>query len=142
MWISLCVFGIAFVVLEIFIPSMFFLNFAVAAFVTAAASYFTHDILILAVIFFILSFLSFIFLRPMILRRYKKGTETGIAGKYIGKIARVIEEVSDTKGVITIYDERWEARCENGAEIIPLESEVEIVRNDGLTMFVKKTGGI
>ena len=140
MWISLCIFGIAFVVLEIFIPSMFFLNFAVAAFVTAAVSYFTHDILTLAVIFFVFSFLSFIFLRPMILKRYKKGTETGIASKYTGNRAKVIEEVSAAKGVITIYDERWEARCEDG--VIPAESEVEIVRNDGLIMFVKKTDGI
>ena len=136
MWQFLSVVCIAFVILEIFTPSMFFLNFALAAFITAAISYVYASKFGLVLIFFVLSFLSFAFLRPLLLRRNSQETETGISGKYIGKSARVTEDVTDSKGVITIYDERWDARSID-ASLIPAGSEVKIVKNDGLIMFVE-----
>ena len=136
-WHFLCVIGIAFVILEIFTPSMFFLNFALAAFITAGISLITLNKFALVLAFFLLSFLSFVFLRPILLRRNSKDTETGMEGKYIGKTARVTEEVTAERGVITIYGERWEARCENG-EVIPAGAEVKILRNDSLIMYVTK----
>lgn len=136
-WQFLCVIGIAFVILEIFTPSMFFLNFALAAFITAGISLITLNKFALVLAFFLLSFLSFVFLRPIILRRNSKDTETGMEGKYIGKTAKVTEEVTAECGVITIYGERWEARCENG-EVIPAGAEVKILRNDSLIMYVTK----
>ena len=136
-WQFLCVIGIAFVILEIFTPSMFFLNFALAAFITAGISLITLNKFALVLAFFLLSFLSFAFLRPILLRRNSKDTETGMEGKYIGKTAKVTEEVTAERGVITIYGERWEARCENGA-IIPVGAEVKILRNDSLIMYVTK----
>lgn len=137
MWQFLCVVGIAFVILEIFTPSMFFLNFALAAFITAIASLVTLNHFALVLIFFVFSFISFVFLRPILLRRNSKDTETGIEGKYIGKVAKVTEEVTKDRGVITIYGERWEARC-LGEQFIPAGVDVKIVRNDGLIMFVEK----
>jgi len=136
MWQFLCVAGIAFVILEIFTPSMFFLNFALAAFLTAIVSLYIKGHFAIVLVFFILSFLSFIFLRPVLLRRYSKDTETGIESKYIGKSAKVLEEISETGGVVSIYDERWNARCAEGT--IPAGEEVKIIKNDGLTMFVEK----
>lgn len=136
-WQFLCVIGIAFVILEIFTPSMFFLNFALAAFITAAVSFITLNKFALVLVFFLLSFLSFAFLRPILLRRNSKDTETGMEGKYIGKTAKVTEEVTAERGVITIYGERWDARCENG-EVIPAGAEVKILRNDSLIMYVTK----
>lgn len=137
MWQFLCVVGIAFVILEIFTPSMFFLNFALAAFITAIASLVTLNHFALVLIFFVFSFISFVFLRPILLRRNSKDTETGIECKYIGKVAKVTEEVTKDKGVITIYGERWEARS-LGEQSIPAGVDVKIVRNDGLIMFVEK----
>ena len=137
MWQFLCVVGIAFVILEIFTPSMFFLNFALAAFITAIVSLVTLNHFALVLIFFVFSFISFVFLRPILLRRNSKDTETGIEGKYIGKVAKVTEEVTKDRGVITIYGERWEARS-LGEQSIPAGIDVKIVRNDGLIMFVEK----
>ena len=137
MWQFLCVVGIAFVILEIFTPSMFFLNFALAAFITAIASLVILNHFALVLIFFVFSFISFVFLRPILLRRNSKDTETGIEGKYIGKVAKVSEEVTRDRGVITIYGERWEARC-LGEQSIPTGADVKIVKNDGLIMFVEK----
>ena len=137
MWQFLCVVGIAFVIFEIFTPSMFFLNFALAAFITAIVSLVTLNHFALVLIFFVFSFISFVFLRPILLRRNSKDTETGIEGKYIGKVAKVTEEVTKDRGVITIYGERWEARS-LGEQSIPAGVDVKIVRNDGLIMFVEK----
>lgn len=136
-WQFLSIVGIAFVILEIFTPSMFFLNFALAAFLTALSSVFIAHKFTLVLIFFVLSFLSFAFLRPMLLKRHTKDTETGIEGKYIGKTAKAAEDISENSGVITIYGERWEARVCDGS-IIPAGSEVCIEKNEGLVMYVKK----
>ena len=116
---------------------MFFLNFAVAAFITAVASLYTTKLLTLVLIFFVFSFLSFAFLRPLLLKKKGKDIETGVNDKYIGKKAKVIEEISADNGSISIYDERWNARTEDGS-VIPAGEEVEIVRNDSLIMYVVK----
>ena len=136
LWEFIVICGIAFVILELFIPSMFFLNFALAAFITAAVSAFTAKTSILVSVFFIFSFLSFIFLRPLLLKRNSKETETGVSDKYIGQKAKVVEDINADTGAISIYDERWNARTEDGSAI-PAGSEVIIVRNDSLIMYVK-----
>lgn len=135
-WEFLVICGIGFIILELFTPSMFFLNFALAAFITAVVSLFIIKTLPLVLVFFVLSFLSFAFLRPILLKKYSKETETGVNDKYIGKTAKAIEEITENSGAISIYDERWNARCEG--ESIPEGSEVKIVRNDSLIMFVEK----
>lgn len=137
LWEFIVICGIAFVILELFVPSMFFLNFALAAFLTAIASLYTTKMLTLVLIFFVLSFLSFAFLRPLLLKRNSKEIETGVNDKYIGKKAKVIEDVTKDNGAISIYDERWNARTEDDS-VIPAGSEVEIIRNDSLIMYVKK----
>ena len=137
LWELLCVIGVGFVILEIFTPSMFFLNFALASFITALASVYIANKFALVLIFFVLSFLSFAFLRPIIMKKNTKETKTGIEDKYIGRVAKVVEEVSEYKGVISIYDERWEARSEDKS-IIPAGAEVRIIRNESLIMYVTK----
>ena len=137
LWELLCVVGVGFVILEIFTPSMFFLNFALASFITALASVYIANKFALVLIFFVLSFLSFAFLRPVIMKKNTKETKTGIEDKYIGRVAKVVEEVSEYKGVISIYDERWEARSEDKS-IIPAGAEVRIIRNESLIMYVTK----
>lgn len=137
LWELLCVIGVGFVILEIFTPSMFFLNFALASFITALASVYIANKFALVLIFFVLSFLSFAFLRPIIMKKNTKETKTGIEDKYIGRAAKVVEEVSEYKGVISIYDERWEARSEDKS-VIPAGAEVKIIRNESLIMYVTK----
>lgn len=137
LWEFIVVCGIIFILLELFIPSMFFLNFAFAAFVTAAASLYITKMLSLVLIFFVFSFLSFVFLRPLLLKKKNKELETGVNDKYIGKTAKVIEDVSKSSGAISIYDERWNALCESD-EIIPAGTSVRIIKNDNLIMYVEK----
>lgn len=135
LWQLLCVVGIFFVILEMFTPSLFFLNFALAAFITSGISVFVENPYTLAIIFVVLSFLSFVFLRPVLKKSLEKNKETGVNCKYVGQIAKVEKEVTETSGVVSIYGERWEARSENG-NIIPQGSEVKIIRNESIIMYV------
>lgn len=137
LWELLGVVGIAFLILEMFTPSMFFLNFSVAAFICAVVSVFIKNPTILVLTFFVLSFVSFVFLRPILVKKFCKGKETGVQSKYIGKVAKAEEDVTEFSGVISIYGERWEARSEDGNKI-PKGSEVKIIRNESIIMYVSE----
>ena len=135
LWQLLAICGIAFLILEMFTPSMFFLNFALAAFITAVLSLYTTNTTVLVIAFFVFSFVSFIFLRPIIIKKLSKSQETGINSKYIDKNAKAETEITTSSGVISIYGERWEARSENGS-VITQGSEVKIVRNESIIIYV------
>lgn len=134
-WQILAGIGLIFLILEMTVPSMFFLNFAVGAFVAAICSIYIFNWTALILIFVAVSLVSLLFLRPLLVKQTHKSQETGLAAKYIGKTAKVIETVCPTSGVISIYDERWEARADHE---IPVGCEVEIERNESLVMYVKE----
>lgn len=137
LWQLFGVIGIAFLILEMFTPSMFFLNFALAGFICAVISVLYKSIYGLIVIFFVLSFVSFAFLRPILIKKFNKETETGVNSKYIGQVVKIDNEITSSAGVINIYGERWEARSDDGS-VIPAGSEVKIVRNESIIMYVEK----
>lgn len=135
LWQLLGVLGIGFLLLEMFTPSMFFLNFAISAFICAVLSVFTKNPYTLVIAFFVFSFVSFVFLRPILIKRFCKNKETGVVNKYIDKIAKAEEDITEFSGVISIYGERWEARSENGNQISK-GAEVKIIRNESIIMYV------
>lgn len=138
LWEIFAISGLAFLILEMVVPSMFFLNLAIAGFVTALIALFVVSWVVLTIIFVVLSVLSILLLRPILIRQKEsKEKETGMEGKYIGQIVKVIEPVTKFSGAITIYDERWEARVEFD-ETIPVGSEVRIVKNESLVLTVEK----
>lgn len=136
-WQLLLITGIVFIIIEIFTPMMFFLNLALASFVTAVAAFFISDWSILVPVFVVSSLIFLIFLRPLLVKSRENGQKTGVEEKYIGKVAKVTEAVTANSGVISIYNERWEARSNLGEEI-PAGSDVKIVRNESLVLFVEK----
>lgn len=139
LWQLYAIVGVVCIILEMIVPSMFFLNLAIAGFITAIISLFINNADMLTIDFIILSLVSLFVLRPLLLRTLKssKDKETGISGDYIGKVVKVIEPVTKYSGAITIYDERWDARIEDEGEI-PAGSEVRIIRNESLVMYVER----
>ncbi len=138
LWEIFAIAGLAFLILEMVVPSMFFLNLALAGFVTALIALFIKSWIVLTFIFVVLSILSILLLRPILIKQKEsKERETGMEGKYIGQVVKVIEPVTKFSGAITIYDERWEARVESD-ETIPAGSEVRIVKNESLVLTVEK----
>lgn len=137
-WQILVFAGIIFLIIEIFTPVLFFLNFAIACFITAIFALYITDWNILVPSFVALSAIFLFFLRPFLLKaRNNNNQKTGVEEKYIGKIAKVTEKITSNSGVVSIYNERWEARTNNGEEI-PADSDVKIVRNESLILFVEK----
>lgn len=134
-WQIWAVLGLLCIILEMIAPTMFFLNFAVGAFVSAICSLYIANWTALIIIFVAVSLVSLLVLRPLLVKKTEKSQETGINAKYIGKVAKVVETVTPNSGVISIYDERWQARCESE---IPVGTEVIIVKNESLIMFVKE----
>ncbi len=138
LWEIYAISGLIFLILEMLLPSLFFLNLAIAGFITAILSLWILNWILLTVIFVVLSIISIIFLRPLLVKnRNEIEKETGMEGKYIGKVVKVIEPITKFSGAITIYDERWEARIEND-ETIPIGSEVKIVKYDSLILTVER----
>lgn len=139
LWEIFTIAGLVFIILEMLVPSMFFLNLAIAAVITALVAVWISNWITLTIIFVLLSIVSIVFLRPILIKdKRSKETQTGIESKYIGKVVKVIEPITKFSGAITIYDERWEARIDNNDETIPVGSEVKIVKNEGLVLTVEK----
>lgn len=139
LWQIFVIAGIASLILEMIIPSGFFLNFALSGFITAVIALYVSDFTVLIIDFVVIAFLSLLILRPILLKTLKssKEKETGVKSEYIGQIVKVVQPVSKFSGVITIYDERWEARVDNDDEI-PAGTEVRIIKNDSLIMYVER----
>ena len=138
LWETFTIAGLIFIILEMVVPSMFFLNLAVAAIITALTAIWITNWPVLIIIFAVLSIISILFLRPLLIKNKKdKESQTGMESKYIGKIVKVIEPITKFSGAITIYDERWEARVDSD-ETIPVGSEVKIVKNESLVLTVEK----
>ncbi len=138
MWALLLCLGITFLIFEMIFPAIFFLNFAVAAFICAGISFFTDSIVILVVCFAFLSVISLYTLRPLLVKKDKdKKQQSGIEAKYIGKIADAVSKIDKTGGAISIYDERWQARTQDDS-VIEEGQKVEIVSNESIVMIVRK----
>lgn len=138
LWHIFSIIAVLAVILEIVVPSGFFMNFTLAGIITALISLKVTSLSILVLDFVILSALSIWLIRPLLLRGTPSSkTGTGLNDKYIGKVTKVVDTVTKYSGSITIYDERWDARIEQG-EDIPAGSEVKIIRNEGLILFVEK----
>ena len=138
LWQIFSIVSVVAIILEIVIPSGFFLNFAVAGILTALLSLFVNSVYALIIDFIILAILSVWFIRPLLIKKKdEKAKHTGLDDKYIGKTAKVIEPITKTSGAITIYEERWDARTVNDEEI-PVGDDVKILKNDSLILYVEK----
>ena len=138
MWQIILCFGITFLILEMMIPGIFFLNFAIAAFLCAVISVYVKSVIILTVCFCVLSIILMYTLRPFLIKCEKnKKQQTGICAKYVGKKAKAVEKIDKNSGAISIYDERWQARTRDD-EIIEAGCDVEIIDYESIIMYVKK----
>ena len=140
-WLVFLIVAVIFFFVEIYTPTMFFLNFALASLICAFLGIFTDNYNLLVPVFVILSIVFILFLRPLLNIRPQKTASKKFESQYIGQQATAISDITAFSGRIQIYDENWEARIadENGADI-KKGAKVNIVRHDDLTMYVEKKG--
>lgn len=137
MWLLLLIASVVFLVLEMFTPTLFFINLAVATAVSAIFAYLGFSNLVVTFVFLIVSIATIWFVRPILLKQInEKKQTTGLDDKYIGKVAKVVKEVSKTDGRVAIYGEEWQAVTDG--ENIPTGSEVKILSNDSIIFKVEK----
>lgn len=140
-WITFLIIAVIFFIVEIYTPTMIFMNFSFAAIICAVLGIFSDNYNVLIPIFVILSILFLLFLRPLFNINPNKEKENKFESQYIGKQATAITNINAFSGRIKIYDEDWEARTiSEDAEEIKKGAKVNIIRHDDLTMFVEKKG--
>jgi membrane protein implicated in regulation of membrane protease activity len=138
LWAIYIVIAIIAILVEMFVPTMFCINFAIGGIITAIISIFWGDFTTSLLMFFAISLLSIFLVRPFLVNLIKKDSKADFNAQYIGKTVKCIEPINTVKGAVTIYDERWEARLQNEGEEIPEGADVKIVGNDSLILFVEK----
>lgn len=140
MWIKLLILCVFFLILEMFTPALFFINLSFAALCAAIASYLGYSNTVITVVFAVVSIVAILIVRPLFLKNMQtKKTETGMEDKYIGKIAKVVEEVTSRSGRISIYGEEWNAVLKSSAENpIPAGKDVKIISNDSIVLTVEE----
>ena len=90
--------------------------------------------------FVVVSVLLLIFTRPLVEKVLKVGTSKTNIDSLIGQKAKVLVEINNDKdmGFAVVNGQEWTARAEDGSEIIPEDSIVEIVAISGVKLIVKK----
>lgn len=137
MWqIWLIIAGLFFVA-EIITVGFLVFWFGVGALIAMIVSFFTSNIIIQTAVFILSSSILLLATKPFVKKFVDvKPTKTN-AFSIIGKKALVIKEInSHSVGQIKINGEVWSAESEND-EIIPKDSEVEILQIKGVKVIVK-----
>ncbi len=138
MWYTILAIGLVFLIIEMFTPTMFFLNFALASVFVAILSFFTNDIYVLISSFCFLSIILVFTLRPILIKKSSDiKMETGMKSKYIGKTAKAVDRIDKNSGFISIYDERWQARSADD-NVIENGENVKITDHEGIILKVVK----
>jgi len=138
-WMIFLIIAVIATIIEIFVPTMFCINFAFAGIIVAIVSIFWGGLWELLALFVVLSLLSILFLKPILVNFTKSDTKSDFKGQYIGKVVKTIAPVNATSGAITVFDERWEARLKDpNQEEIPVDCDVRIVENDSTVFYVER----
>ena len=134
LWQVWCSAGVIFCVIEMFTPTMFFLNLGFACFVAAVAAAMGLAAIYQVITFAVFSVIFLIWLRPLLIKKRKSDNPETVE-MYIGKTANVIETVDANNGRIAVFGEEWQAKSLNG-EVIEKGQQVKIIKNDSIVMFV------
>ncbi len=92
-------------------------------------------------LFLSVSFLLLLATRPLARKMLQKGVIPTNADRVLGQTAKVTERIDNTEelGAVYIDGKTWSARCED-AQVIEIGEMVEIVKMEGVKLFVKKKG--
>jgi len=135
------IFGIGFIIIEIFDPAFFFVSLGIGAIVTALISiipFVQGSVPLQIFIFAVCSFIAFLFMRKLgkkVLRN--PGSNTNVYALK-GKNGFVTKEIPvEGRGYVKIGGEEWQAIEEN-QQAVELGTKVIITGIDGNKVIVKK----
>ena len=94
LWKVFLTLGFILLILELIMPTTFFLSLAIGSFATGILAIFVHTYNILVPVFVVVSIASLLLFRPFLRDNIKSKEESGVEEKYIGKTAKVTEKVT------------------------------------------------
>lgn len=118
--------------------------FGIGALIAMIVSFFVPDIYVQALIFIVTSTLLVFLTKPLVNKFIDKDKKVATnAYSIIGRIGIVTKEINPIMGTgqIKIAGEVWSAKT-NSDEVIPENTEVEIVEIDGVKAVVKLTSKV
>ena len=129
-----------FFVIEMATVGFFVFWFGIGALISMVVSFFVPDIYIQAIVF-VVSSTILIFLTKPLTDKFVRKDKTIATNAYsiIGKIGIVTKEINPIEGLgqVKIGGETWSAKTLS-EEIIPENTEIEVVKIDGVKAVVKK----
>ncbi len=139
MWV---VIGVILFTIEFLLPGLVFFFFGLGALIVAVICFFFNiSINTQLIIFIISSILSLLLLRSWFksifigYKNSKQKAEKDI-GSFIGEHVTVIEDISpDKTGKVELHGTDWSAESD---EVIPVGTRVKIIKQNNLTLKVKK----
>lgn len=131
--------AIVLVIIELLTAGFGVICFAIGALFSALVAYFTPNILWQLLVFAVVSMLTFIFLRPVLIRlleRKTKDVKTN-ADALIGKIGVVSETIDSTKNIgrVAIDGDDWKAVSHDGI-VINKGEKVKVLSRDSIILTV------
>ncbi|WP_029253283.1 NfeD family protein [Paraoerskovia marina] len=124
--------------LEIVSLDLVLIMFAGGALAAAGTAGLGAPVWVQILAFLVTSGLLLFALRPWLLRSLRSRmtlTETNAAAQ-VGRMAVVLEDVTELHGRIKLAGEVWSARTEDEAPSLPVGTEVRVLRIDGATAVV------
>ena len=137
MWIFWLVFAGIFFIGEMITTGFLIFWLGLGSVIALIVSLFTSSILIQTIAFVVSSIILILATKPLTDKFTKKDTVATNVYTLSGKKGIVIEEINPTegKGQIKVGGEVWSALCDENS-VIPKNSEVEIVKIQGVKAFV------
>ena len=141
-WVIWIIVALFFFILEIFTAGFAVACFSIGAIAAAIVAAIGGNLAWQLVIFSVFSFLSFITVRPFVLKHFYNSDEAqrkSNADALIGKKARVTEEINtaEGKGRVAVDGDDWKA-VTTTPDIIPEGEYVTIVSRDSIILTVKR----
>ena len=123
-------------VVEVSIPHFGIIFVSVGAFAAAAAAYFSFGLPVQIVLFIIVVALSFLVLRPMVLKNMRAAGVPGRTEVLIGRDGIVTHDIESTVGAgrVNVEGQDWAARA---AMPIAAGTRIKVVGADGIVLEVR-----
>ena len=138
MWLLWLIASGVFFVFEIVTVGFLTFWLGIGALLAMLTSFITDNLIIQTAVFVVSSVLLILLTKPFVNKYINKKTIPTNAYTLIGKTGIVTKDINTTKGtgLVKIGSEVWSAKSEDDT-IIPEDSEVEILRLEGVKAVVK-----